>query len=81
MPGRMEHVKCMLLICEYPTYRYQYTTGAPNKGGFGGIATPPEFWMGGLNTVNPPDFEKIFIRGGWLPLNRSNYIVYVFLST
>ena len=42
-------------------------SGAPN----GGVATsPPEFWMGGVEHLStPPDFEKIFIRGGWLPLN------------
>ena len=30
-------------------------TGAPNRGGGGwGVSTPPEFWMGGLNTCQPP---------------------------
>ena len=23
------------------------TPGAPNRGGVGGVSTPPEFWMGG----------------------------------
>ena len=33
-------------------------------GGFGG-RNPPEFWMGGVEHLStPPDFEKIFIRGG-----------------
>ena len=62
------------------------SAGALNRGGgrLGG-RNPPEFWMGGgvEHLSTPPDFEKIFIRGGGgrLPLNWSNYIVYVFLST
>ena len=43
--------------------------GAKQGGVGGGVATPPEFWMGGLNTSQPPpppDFEKNFIRGGGL---------------
>ena len=40
--------------------------GAKQRGGWGG-RNPPEFWIGG--GVEHPDFEKIFIRGGWLPLN------------
>ena len=56
------------------------------KQGGGGweVATPPWMLDGGvehLSTPPPRDFEKIFIMGGWLPLNWSNYIVYVFLST
>ena len=54
------------------------TRGAKQGGGLGGL-NPPEFWMRGLKTCQPPWFwEKIF-RGGWFPLNWSNYIVYVFL--
>ena len=29
------------------------TRGA-KQGGVGGVSTPPEFWMGGLNTCQPP---------------------------
>ena len=51
-------------------------------GGVGGDSTPPEFWMGGLNTCQPPlILRKKILRVVWLPLNSSNYIVYVFLST
>ena len=28
--------------------------GAKQGGGVGGVSTPPEFWMGGLNTCQPP---------------------------
>ena len=36
----------------------------------GGVSTPPEFWMGGVEHLsNPPDFEGKKFRGGWLPLN------------
>ena len=54
------------------TLKHTTTTGAPNRGGGWGGRNPPEFWRGGggveqLST--PPDFEKNFIRGGWLPLN------------
>ena len=31
-------------------------TGAPNRDGVGGVATPPEFWREGFNP--PPDFER-----------------------
>ena len=45
-------------------------SGAPNRGGWGSLNPPPEFWMGGLNTCQPPlILRKIFFRGGWLPLN------------
>ena len=44
--------------------------GRQTGGGVGGVSTPPEFWMGGLNTCQPPpDFEKKNFRGSWLPLN------------
>ena len=34
----------------------KYTTiqGRQTGGGVGGVSTPPEFWMGGLNTCQPP---------------------------
>ena len=35
------------LLCEH------YIRGA-KQGGVGGVSTPPEFWMGGLNTCQPP---------------------------
>ena len=39
--------------------------GAPNRGGgVGGVSTPPEFWMGGLNTCQPPlILRKKILRG------------------
>ena len=50
-------------------------------GGLGGL-NPPWILDGGVEHLStPPDFEKKNFRGGWLPLNWSNYIVYVFLST
>ena len=43
--------------------------GRQTGGGGWGLSTPPEFWMGGLNTCQPPpDFEKKFFRGGLAPL-------------
>ena len=33
-------------------------------GGVGGVSTPPEFWMGGLNTCQPPLILRRFILGG-----------------
>ena len=42
--------------------------GAPNRGGLGGL-NPPKFWMGGLNTCQPPpDFEKKFLGRVGSPL-------------
>ena len=39
--------------------------GAPNKGGgVGGVSTPPEFWMGGLNTCQPPLILRKKFLGG-----------------
>ena len=36
----------------------------------GGVATPPEFWMGVLNTCQPPlILRRFLLGGGWLPLN------------
>ena len=31
----------------------------------GGVSIPPEFWMEGMNTCQPPppDFEKFFLGG------------------
>ena len=48
--------------------------GTKQGGGVWEVATPPECWMEGLNTCQPPppDFEKIFIMRGWLPLNRNS---------
>ena len=34
------------------------------QGGFGGVSTPPEFWMGGLNTCQPPLILRKKILGG-----------------
>ena len=43
--------------------------GAPNRGGgVGGSQPPLNFGWGVEHLSTPPDFEKIFIRGGWLPL-------------
>ena len=40
--------------------------GAKQGGGLGGVSTPPEFWMGGLNTCQPPLIlrKKNFFWGG-----------------
>ena len=38
--------------------------GAPNRGGWGGVSTPPEFWMGGLNTCQPPLILRKKFLGG-----------------
>ena len=58
-------------------------SGAPNRGGGWGGLNPP--WIldgGGLNACQPPlILRKIFLGGVGSPLNWSNYIVYVFLST
>ena len=58
---------------QYNTIQYntiQYDTRGAKQGGLGGISTPPEFGMGGLNTCQPPlILRKKILRGGWLPLN------------
>ena len=38
--------------------------GAKQGGGVGGVSTPPEFWMGGLNTCQPPVILRNFFLGG-----------------
>ena len=44
--------------------------GRQTGGGGWGVSTPPEFWMGGLNTCQPPlILRKKFLGGVWLPLN------------
>ena len=58
--------------------------GAKQGGGLGGLNPPPPWILdgGGVEHLStPPDFEKKIFSGGWLPLNWSNYIVNVFLST
>ena len=42
--------------------------GAKQGGGVGGVSTPPEFWMGGLNTCQPPLILRNFFLGGLAPL-------------
>ena len=37
--------------------------GRQTGGGVGGVSTPPEFWMGGLNTCQPP-LKKFLGRVG-----------------
>ena len=38
--------------------------GRQTGGGWGGLNPPPEFWMGGLNTCQPPlIFRTIFFGG------------------
>ena len=39
-------------------------SGGPNRGGVGGFSTPPEFWMGGLNTCQPPLILRKKFLGG-----------------
>ena len=41
----------------------RYTRGA-KQGGVGGVSTPPEFWMGGLNTCQPPLILRKNFLGG-----------------
>ena len=45
--------------------------GAKQGGGVGGVSTPPplNFGWGVEHLSTPPDFEKNFLGGGWLPLN------------
>ena len=43
--------------------------GAKQGGGVGGVSTPLNFGWGVEHLSTPPDFEKKFFRGGWLPLN------------
>ena len=38
------------------------------QGGVGGVSTPPEFWMGGLNTCQPPLILRKIFLGGLAPL-------------
>ena len=52
------------------SYISQLFTGAQNRGGVGGVSTPPEFLMGGVEHLStPPDFKKKIFKGDWLPLN------------
>ena len=45
--------------------------GRQTGGGWplGGSQPPLNFGWGVEHLSTPPDFEKIFFRGGWLPLN------------
>ena len=47
----------MYFTCNSDTlglYGNYVVRGAKQGGGVGGVSTPPEFWMGGLNTCQPP---------------------------
>ena len=57
-------------LCKQHTSGILTHRGAKQGVGVGGVSTPPEFWMGGLNICQPPLIlrKKIF-SGGWLPLN------------
>ena len=44
------------------------TRDAKQGGGGWGVATPLNFVWGVEHLSTPPDFEKIFNVGGWLPL-------------
>ena len=47
---RCTNLKFKILFEEDPPV----TRDAKQGGGGGGVSTPPEFWMGGLNTCQPP---------------------------
>ena len=53
-----------------PTELQMYTIRGAKQGGVGGVSTPPEFWMGGLNTCQPPLIlrKKVLGGGGLAPL-------------
>ena len=69
------------LLNDTPMILWYYIRGAKQGVGWGCL-NPPWILDGGVEHLStPPDFEKIYFRGGWLPLNWFNYIVYVFLST
>ena len=55
------YLKKVNLRINIHSYKYQVSDGG---GGGGHNPPPPEFWMGGWTPVNPPAFEKIFIREG-----------------
>ena len=43
--------------------------GRRTGGGLGGLNPPPQFWMGGLNTCQPPlILRRFFLGGGLAPL-------------
>ena len=53
---------CLLLLIDVLD-RCQYQ-GRQTGGGVGGVSTPPEFWMGGLNACQPPlILRKNFLEG------------------
>ena len=79
---RTLHNYTTVLVLFDSTYQFciHCVQGAKQGGGVWGVSTPLAFWMGGLNTCQPPlILRKNFQGGGWFPLNLSNYIVYVFL--
>ena len=41
-----------------PPLKYALARGAKQGGGWG-VATPPEFWMGGLNTCQPQGWGQV----------------------
>ena len=58
----------------------RYSRGA-KQGGVGGVSTPPEFWMGGLNTCQPPlILRKIFLGGVGSPeIDLTIWYMYFYL--
>ena len=72
MSERVDFLKDFIGSCKFMQLRFfgEYICvhgcdhGRQTGGGVGGVSTPPEFWMGGLNTCQPPpDFEKKNLGG------------------
>ena len=43
---------------------WETCTRGAKQGGVGGVSTPPEFWMGGLSTCQPPLILRKNFLGG-----------------
>ena len=61
-----------ITLCSLNSFKTQLDShliqGRQTGGGVGGVATPPEFWMRGLNTCQPPLILRRFLLGGLAPL-------------
>ena len=48
----------------FSLFEYVDQVQGRQTGEVGGVSTPPEFWMGGLNTCQPPLILRNFFLGG-----------------
>ena len=58
------NIGCSINGCYTGALSYDDDIRGAKQGGVGGVSTPPEFWMGGLSTCQPPLILRKNFLGG-----------------